>query len=218
MIIVRPTTSYVPPFIVARANNNQTNTFNTSQPITLPTHSAGDLLLVFWAPQASQTSTASGSGWTKIASAGTDPKLEVWAGISGVATTPLTLTSSAGTSSCHVSYSIRSVSQDVSHVSAETASGSGTNANPPALAPPHGSYSYVWIVGMAGGEGSDTAPSAAPSGFSNLVTQGTGSTLNSHSGLGTADATLESGNFDPPSFTSPSASWSAVTVAVLGAS
>lgn len=216
MIIVRPGVPYVPPTVVARSGGSNTSTFVTAQPITLPSSSSGDLLLVIFSPQAGQTTTTSQTGWTKVYGAAEDPNIEVWGGVSGTAQTPLTLTTSAACGSCHITYSVSSWSGTVSHIEATKAVGNSTNMNPPSLTPSHGSFQYLWIVAGAGGNGSDTAPSAAPTDFSNLQTRNTGSTLDTHTGLGSAERLFDAATLDPGTFTSTTADWTTVTLAVLG--
>lgn len=216
MIIVRPSKLYVPPSVVARSGGSNTSTFSTAQSITLPSSSAGELLLVVFSPQAGQTTSTSQSGWTKVYTAAEDPNVDIWAGISGTAQTPLTLNTSGTSASCHITYSISNWSGNVNHIEATKAVAATANMDPPSLTPSHGQYEYLWIVVGSSGEGSDAIPTAAPTNFSNLQTRHTGSTLSTHTGMGTAERVFEASTYDPGVFTSPAGDYTAVTLAVLG--
>lgn len=217
MILILPFAApYSPPVVAARSGGSQTTTFNTAQPITLPSHSAGNLLLVFIAMQAAQTTSTSQSGWTKIGEVTNDCTMAVWAGISGVAQTPLTINTSASSATGHTSYTVSNWSGQISDIGFASATGTSTNMNPPNLTPSQGGQEYLWLAAGAGGNGSSSGPTAAPTGFSNLQTRNTGSTLSTHTGMGSAEQMLSASSLDPDAFTSTSAGWVSFTLSVPG--
>src|SRR5690606_12765982 len=98
--------------------------------------------------------------------------------------------------------------------------GSSTNPNPPGHTPPGGSEKYLWIAGVhATGLSSTTAPSSAPSNYTDLqsaFSDGTGGS----NGVRTFTAIreLEVASEDPGTFTwSLSTAWATNTVAIQGA-
>ena len=89
---------------------------------------------------------------------------------------------------------------------------SSTNADPPSCTPSNGILDYLWIVCMAT-DGTVVA-SAAPSDFSDLITNASDSSSDGTS-ISTASRTYRTGSaYNPGWFTSATAAWSTITIII----
>lgn len=98
-------------------------------------------------------------------------------------------------------------------VDVASANGSSTNSNPPSLTPVGGSQEYLWIAARSGD--STTVATAAPSGYSSLLTRAGGGTsgASTNSAIKLATASTE----DPGTFTSGDEQWVTWTISVAPA-
>lgn len=97
------------PSPVAEAEGATSASNTTTHPITLPTHAAGDLLLVLFTAAGHSTHTPSGTGWTSsTATAGFNVlRHTVFTKIATSSSETLTITTGSATQSSHISKSTR---------------------------------------------------------------------------------------------------------------
>lgn len=192
------------------------DTNGTSTDITMPAAAAGDLLLVEFQADGSQTTidTAS-SGWTRIGqyANSTVSTFALFAGIQGTAAA-LTITN---TTSLHRAWIVRVIknwSGVIADIEVASTTGSSTNMNPPSLTPTHGSQPYLWgAIGV--GSQNSTYPTLPPAGWSNFVNVRCNATAGStHIGHGDAWTLATGTTMDPPVFTSTTGAWRTLTVAI----
>jgi hypothetical protein len=99
--------------------------------------------------------------------------------------------------------------------------GTGANPDPPALTPALGAADWLWIA-FCGLDSETATPSAAPSGYSNLVTanSGTGGAVATNCIIGSATKQATAATTENPGvFTAaaPNSGWTAVTIGVAAA-
>lgn len=189
----------------------------TSTAITLPAADPGDLYLVEFQADASQTSIAtSSSGWTKIGqyANSTVSTFGLFAGIAGTAAA-LTITN---TTSLHRAWIVRVIkgwSGTIADIEVASTTGSSTNINPPSLTPSHGSQPYLWgAIGV--GSQNSTYPTLPPASWGNFVNvRCNASAATTHVGHGDAWTISTASVMDPPAFTSTTGAWLGLTVAIL---
>jgi hypothetical protein len=185
----------------------------TSHPVTMPTGvQIGELILVFICGNDSRTISintgVSGNNWTIESNATSDATrgLVIWKFAEG--SDALTLTSVEGTTKlAFISYRLSGV--DTSNpLTATSATGASTNADPPSNTPEYGTYEYIWFAVAAIAE--DTTPSAAPTDFTGLITE-----AGENGSLGVAYRLYETdAAYNPGVFTSDIRYWIAFTVIV----
>ncbi|KIA62989.1 hypothetical protein [Nocardia vulneris] len=188
----------------------------TSTNITMPTAATGDLLLVEFQADGSQTTIGtSSSGWTKIGqyANSTVSTFALFAGIQGTAAA-LTITN---TTSLHRAWTVRVIknwSGTIADIEVGSTTGSGTNMNPPSLTPAAGSRNWLWgAIGV--GSQNSTYPTVPPASWGNFVNVRCNSSAGStHIGHGDAWTIAAGTSMDPPTFTSASGAWLALTVAI----
>lgn len=170
------------------------------------------MILVFICGNDSRTISintgVSGNNWTIESNATSDATrgMVIWK--IAESSDALTLTSDEGTTKIsYISYRISGA--DTSNpLTATSATGASTNADPPSNTPEYGTYEYIWFAVAAIAE--DTTPSAAPTNFTGLITEAgeTGS-------LGVAYRLYETdAAYNPGVFTSDIRYWIAFTVIV----
>lgn len=194
--------------VVAERVSGTSGTATTSHSFSAPAGTvAGNLLLVFWS-----TATGSGgpasppTGYTGLFTHGlTGISSQIWYKVA-TGSDSISFTSGASSTGRYVTLRITGASGVVTGDFSFSAS-AAANSNPPSHSPAAGSADYLWIAARAGAD--STGASAAPSGFSNLTSTPAGSGSFSTSELSSTTATV-----DPATFTSPSATWLAYTVAV----
>lgn len=199
------------PNVTARGSARTASTNTTSHPITLPTHVAGDLLVVHLAIDGNPTVTAPGD-WEKLGQASNTTVVTgaiFWKKATSASET-LTLTSSVSEQSSHTVLVITPQAGYTLGIQGASANGSSTNSNPPNLAPAPGTKDYLWIVTRAGD--STVLATVAPTSFSqlqSLAAAGTGG-----ASTNTAERQLNASSLDPATFTSASEQWVSWTIAV----
>ena len=125
----------------------------------------------------------------------------------------LSLTTDSGQHSASIMYAISG--HDSSKVpDYSVANGNSTNANPPSLTPTRGRHDYLWFTCM-GTDGTVVA-SATPTDFSDLITYASSSSADGVS-ISSAKRAYHTDNsaYNPDTFTSASAYWIAITIAVV---
>ena len=190
---------------------------STSHYINLPSSiNAGDLILVFFtcdgvAPISVNTSS-SGTKWTKLGEfaslANTAACFSKIAEVSNV----LELTTDSSESSTYIVYRISGTG--LSNPEVQYNEGSNVNADPPSVTPVFGNKEYLWIV--YGGFDGIVIPSAAPSGFTGLITEQSAYAEQPSSASAYAE-NQTSGTYDPGAFTSSSTYWVTFTVCIAPA-
>ena len=200
-------------FPVIEGRNSSTQGVVTEHIVDLPAGIiSGELLKVFF-------TTASGSsnavtfpaGWTEYFEVdnGTNAKLVgAYRQADGTEGASITVTTSLGRRSAHTSYRISGAEDPATQVpEVATATGFGTDGNPPSLTPTEGAKEYLWLAGL--GLNANDSAMVAPANYANLLN---GATANPS--IGTADRSLNAASEDPGTFTSISGHWVAATVAV----
>jgi len=200
---------------VAAVSPSIQGTNATSRTVTLPTHAAGQMLVVVvssdGAPTISVNAGSSSTGWQKLgqSSNGSIVTGAVFWKVADSASETLVLTTSASEQTTALAYVIN----NATNLDGTPANGSSTNSDPPNLAPAAGTKDYLWIATRSGDAA--VVATVAPSGYSGLETRagGTGgASTNAAWKLGPA-----SSSEDPGTFTSNTEQWVSYTLAVWGA-
>lgn len=183
---------------------------STSHPVTLPSGvTAGDLLVVWFGFRSNPTATGS-AGWTKLGQASLSTTIS-FAVFYKVATgsDALTITTTTSQRSTHESYRITGASGTVAFSAASSAV--AANPNPPSLTPAGGAKDYLWFASATATAGT-TSASAAPTNYTNLTNQVSGS--GTGCAVYIAERNLNATSEDPGAFTAASTSYVAYTLAV----
>lgn len=204
---------YPNPVVMARAFGAESAANVTSHPIIIPVGATGDLLVTVFSVDENPTVTTASSGWTKLGQASNGTAVTgaiFWKLASGTtsAADALTLTTSNGQRSSHVTYRIRGATG----ISGNSANNSSTNSNPPSHTASEAAF--LWIATRSGDD--VTAATAPPTSYTYMETVPAGnaagaSTNTAYQVLGTATATQ-----DPGAFTSATEQWVSWTLAILG--
>jgi len=189
----------------------------TQHTITLPTHAAGDSLLVFFCNDGSATvSGGAGAAFSKQddKQTGTAARLTTWKFTATAAGHTLRLDTSASEASAYVAYVISAGSYDPSatgFAKGTAASGTSANPNPPVCSPSWSSDKKLWI-GAYGWDGNVAHTSYPTELTANQLTSRWANTQ----GCGIACATLEGTETtkDPGTATIGSDDWATNTFAV----
>lgn len=194
------------PTIVQTSQNGTTTTNTTSHSITMPGGiTNGNLLLCIFSCDGIVNATAS-SGWIKVArgtQGGTVTGVLFYKYATG--SDSLTVTTDISEQSTHIVYELNNAAPPIVEI---------TNGNSADADPPNNdtgtSREYLWIATHS--SDSTTTASAAPSGYSGLLTQ----TATGAQGATTATAykTATASSENPGTFTSASDQWVAATVAL----
>lgn len=165
------------PSVFSQTPTTSSGVLDTSHPVTIPTHAAGDMILVDAIfdgnPDVTIDSGSSSTGWSidwnvKNTTGGTTPTS---VGLSLLATGSshtLTLASSAGEASEITVRVVRKAGSGTLNVFAATpTNGSSSNGTPPAISPGAGTQDFLFLLSY-GQDGVQHA-SGAPSGYSNFV-------------------------------------------------
>lgn len=182
---------------------------STSVAASLPTSTAGRLLLLLVASDGVPTITV--DGWTKVG--------QVSEGTSQVSLALFTKIAEGGdtatielTASEIVTYKAWEIA-DAGAVEWTTASGSSTNPNPPEHTPSGGSAKYLWIAAAAWDNSGNV--SAWPSGFGSQFLVPSYNTVAAE--LATGEMFEEAASKDPGTFTAVSEQWCAATISIAPA-
>ena len=186
----------------------------TSHSINLPSGvNVGDLLLVFFTcdntTEISVNTTSSGNKWYNLGNYSSLATTTVCYYKIAEASNMLTLTTNSMESSTYIVYRISGAA--ISAPAIQHNEGGDANADPPLVNALFGNKEYLWIV-YGGFEGT-VIPSAAPSGFSSLITE-QGSSSEQPSSASAYDENETSGSYDPGPFTSYPAYWVTFTVCI----
>lgn len=221
-IVVRPPFSsvvaYGYPQLAARSQGFL-HSNATTRNITMPSGAAtDDLLIAVVDIDGAQTISSSTSGWTKKGEYGnaSGDDVAVFVGVKGTAAEPLVVTNTTTKHSAWAVYAIRNWNGNLTNVEVASATGSSTNQNPPSLSPALGQKKYMWLaVGV--GANNTTWPTLPPTGFPDLYVAGcntTGTATAADVSFGIAWTVEDVATKDPGTFTSPTAAWSALTIAI----
>lgn len=197
----------------ARATGRTTAANVTSHPVTMPSGIvAGELLLVLFSTDGTPTCTDGSGLWTKLGQVN-DAAVNCTAAIFhkiAAGSDTLTVTTSVGEQSSHISHRISGASGVVTAASAVTNGIASANSNPPNHTPPAGAKDYLWIACRTG----DSTPVAtvAPTNYGNLLSIAAAGTAGASSSV--ADRLLNAASDDPGAFTSASEDWVCLTLAI----
>lgn len=193
------------------------STNETSHTLTLPdTYDANDLLVCFFTCDGSgvDLNISTGTGWVGLSiSSGSGNTFGFTYKLlaSDTSADNLIITTDSAQHSAAIIYAI-SGHASTKGLNESSDAGSSTNADPPSCTPTNGILDYLWIVCMAT-DGTVVA-SAAPSDFSDLVTNASGSSSDGVS-LSTASRTYRTGSaYNPGWFTNATAAWSTITIII----
>lgn len=186
----------------------------TSHGIDLPSGvNVGDLLLVFFTcdnnTEISVNTTASGNKWYNLQRYSNFENTASCYYKIAEASNTLILVTHYTESSTYIAYRISGAA--ISAPLIEYNEGTTANASPPSITPLFGNKEYLWIV-YGGFEGT-VIPSAAPSGFSSLITE-QGSSSEQPSSASAYDETETSSSYYPGPFTSYQTYWVTFTVCI----
>ncbi len=164
------------PAVIARTGPINTGSV-TSHPITVPTHSVGDLLLVTMTVGAAPTvSITSGTGWNTIGPTAQGSNVTgviYWKVADGSDTLTIgTSTSQESSHRCRVIAAGTHSASATAVTGTATTGAATTNGNPNAHTPPNGADDYLWVVTY---HASGATPSVAPTNYTELSTGFTGS-------------------------------------------
>ena len=203
--------------VAGTSGNNVAETLHT---IAVPAASPGDLLLVVIGVDGTQgydtltvNTASSGPGWAKLVQAdatGGGPATAIFWKKMGAPGESNALVINSGAMDDESQHIVLRIPSGGTPTATATAVGNSANSNPPLHTPPGGAQDFLWITVHA----ADTTAQAtvAPTLFSNLFT----STTVSGTGcsVATAERQLNAASLDPGTFTSPTESWVAFTIAV----
>lgn len=183
----------------------------TSNVISLPTASSGDLIIVYFAGNVNATATAS-AGWTKLNQT-SYTTLATLATFYKVATgsDTLTITTSA---TCQMSYQAFLI-KNAGTPTMTTTSGNSTNAT----APTHSIGSVqktLWFNAVAWNASTPVNVTSAPTGYNSLRIQSDFSPSVGGAVLGTAVKFSQASSESPSVFVSSTEQWVAGTIAIPG--
>lgn len=212
------------PLAIAAYNTSNVASNSTSHTVSLPAGiSVGDGLLIFATVTNATDYPSAPGGWSNLAFLGLSDmpgrNLSVFYRVAdGSEGATVTLTTSSGRVSAHVTMRIAGADPGTPPEAAITSGSSSTTPDPPSLTPSWGAKRSVWIA-VAGNAGAVITQSAQPSGYGNPQTSSAnGSTAGTRVNTFTADKIDTVSSDDPSTFTvSASATWLAATVAVKGA-
>jgi len=201
---------------VEGAESSVTTSYSASLP---PGISSGDLLVMFAAVGSGSNRTITDpSGWTLFwdaAAVGNIRDTKGWYRVAdGSEGASVSISASGLATWAHGAYRISGADTSTAPEEGTAATGTGTNANPPSVAPSWGSAKNLFLTVMFGRQGATSNVTAAPTSYMNLREGGDTSQNNSVVG-GFAQRQLEASSDDPGPFTSTSLTdWIAQTVAI----
>lgn len=191
---------------------------STSHYINLPSGiNAGDLILVFFTCDGdgvaiSVNTSSSGTKWTKLEEYSSLANTAACFSKIAESSNTLVLTTNSSESSTYIAYRISGTG--LSNPVVQYNEGGVANADPPSVTPVFGSKEYLWIV--YGGFDGTVIPSAAPSGFTGLITEQS-AYAEQPSSASAYDENQTSSTYDPGAFTSSSTYWVTFTVCIAPA-
>ncbi len=203
------------PTVQDTANSAQTSNTDTHT-VSLPSNiSAGDLLIVFFAVDANPTITwPTADGWGVIFSQanGNVNKLEIGYKIAdGTEGASITITTDSTQNSAHIANRITGHDLYGAPEVSSGATGNSTAPNPDSLTPTGGAKDYLWFAVEGNDDGRDPA-SAYPGSYTGGQTMASGGSGGTN--VAVARRELNAVSEDPGTFTIPSETWVACTVAV----
>lgn len=204
--------------VVRAATDGSQDSNATSHTITLPTHAAGELLVVVFSvdgdPTVSVNTGSSSADWNKLGQASNSTVVTgavFWKVATSGAET-LVLDTTASEQSTHISYTITSYLPAAAfYVTGTSANGSGTNSDPPAETPAYGRSDYLWIATRSGD--STVQATGAPSGFAPLRTRTASGTQGASTATAEAYAAFATTS-NPGTFTSATEQWVCYTLGI----
>ena len=202
-------------FPVIQTYNTGSVEESTSHYINLPIGiNVGDLLLVFFTCDGdgvaiSVNTSSSGTKWTKLDEYASLANTAACFSKIAEASNTLVLTTNSSESSTYIAYRISGTG--LSNPVIQYNEGGTANADPPSVTPVFGNKEYLWIV-YGGFEGT-VIPSAAPSGFTGLITEQS-AYIEQPSSASAYDENQTGSAYDPGTFTSSSAYWVTFTVCI----
>lgn len=182
----------------------------TSHSVTMPAAAttARGVLVIFTA-DSGPTVTTSSSGWTRLDGiAGATMGSTVFYKRPGITLSSLTVSLSFAEEGTYIVLAIDGA-EPTENPSLAGLAVTGSNTNPPNLAPSGGTRDYLWIA-VRSGEAAVVA-TAAPASFTNLTSATGGS---SGASTSTAERQLNAASLDPGAFTSASEDCVAWTIAI----
>ena len=191
---------------------------STSHYINLPSGiNAGDLILVFFTCDGdgvaiSVNTSSSGTKWTKLDEYSSLANTAACFSKIAESSNTLELTTNSSESSTYIAYRISGTG--LSNPVVQYNEGGVANADPPSVTPIFGNKEYLWIV--YGGFDGTVIPSAAPSGFTGLITEQS-AYAEQPSSASAYDENQTGSAYNPGTFTSSSAYWVTFTVCIAPA-
>lgn len=204
---------YPHPVVIASTSGVQSGSDVNTHAINIPPGDEGDMLVAVFSVDGDPTVTTASSGWTKLGQASNGSQVTgaiFWKFASG--TTPasdaLSLSTTNNQRSSHITYRIRGATG----ISGTAANGSSNNSNPPNHVASESAF--LWIATRAGDN--TTTASAAPSGYSGLLTVGAGNSNGASTNSAITLLGIASNTQDPGTFNSNSEQWVSYTISILG--
>ena len=187
----------------------------TAQVMPMPTHAAGDRLVVIHAVDGGASNYVSHTaGWTLLAntSSGTTCFLLVFEKEAASSSEALTVTLSGSRTARAVSYAIQG-HDSTQAAEIATASGTSTTPDPPSLSPSWGSDDNLWIVALSQ-DNSTIGLSSFPSGYTaNQLNNPGGTTATPRAAAATQE--VATGTENPGAFTlAATEQWVTATIAI----
>lgn len=194
---------------VQATSQGSSSSSTTSHTVTLPSGVVdGDLLIVMFAPSFPEDITWPG-GWVELYDVGMpgDPGAGAvaWKSASSEGA-DITVTSADAVTAGWIVYRIDGWSGNAPEAGTAVASSSAPDPDPPSLSPSWGAADTLWLVPLAT-DGS--TPSAAPSGFTNLLSE-TATNSDQHS----AEDENNTATYDPGTYTNASDQHVVNTIAI----
>jgi hypothetical protein len=186
---------------VATTNTSSTSTASKSHSVSLPSGiQSGDLLIVLFNSN-SASAVNQPSGWTEFLTRSSGPWISkgYYRKADGTEGSTLTITTTAGTSSVHISYRITGAADPAVQAPEQANVGEGGSAatlNPPSLTPTGGPKDLLWIAVGFHNSANTGAVNAAPTNYGTLQA----STVSGTVGIGSAHRALNASTEDPGTF------------------
>jgi hypothetical protein len=200
---------------VAASNTGTVTTAATSWAITLPTTgSTGDVYVIIVAAGGSTTMSTTSTGWSKIWPASGASVISAYVGVQGTAGT-LTVASSGSQKAAYAGRRLTGAGS--TGIAVQSATGSSNTHTSPSLTPSGGSQQYAWILADSSPSPPDSAPTGAPSGYTNYKTAASGTSDSSADAyIGTAELVATAATQTPGAWSGVvfSAAWTDLTIAV----
>lgn len=208
---------------VAQSTTSQQTTSQTGQVVSLPgSMTSGNTAIIGLCYPNAGTLNPLATGWTRIVNANRSvgPAIAAfWREVDGTEGSTITVTLSSADVSAHAAIEISGAEDpDTSPPEVGTAAqGNSSTPNPPSVTPSGGQADYLWVP-IVGVFGTGSGISAGPSGYSNLLTSGQGTTW-PYTTFAMDWRGNDAASEDPGTFTADSSrDWVTNTIAVYPAS